>query len=94
VSLEAAGWSGAEVTLSTTIANQRGQLYWIAPGGQADEQRSVAWDLVADGQPHTYRLSLAGRPGWQGAIGLLRLDPVGAGDGAGLVTLHQLRLTP
>ncbi|HEY1016785.1 MAG TPA: hypothetical protein VGE07_29000 [Herpetosiphonaceae bacterium] len=95
LSLEAGDWRGAEVTMSTTIPGQRGQLYWISPGGQADERHSIAWELIADGEAHTYRLDLAGNPAWSGPISLLRLDPVAAGaSGDKAVVLRRFRLTP
>lgn len=90
--LNTASWSALEVTMATTLPGQHGQIYWIAPAAAATEERSVSWELIPDGAMHTYILPLSELPGWRGTLGLLRIDPVVAGDGAGRVTLERVRL--
>ena len=92
--LDSADWSAIEITMATDLPAQRGQFYWIAPGGAAGEERSASWEVIADGQPHTYTIELRDLPGWSGPLGLLRIDPVGQGDGRGRVTMQRVRLLP
>jgi hypothetical protein len=54
------------------------QLFWRS-GGNFTEERSLRFAVRPDDKWHTYILDLAGRPGWQGPITGLRLDPVSAG---------------
>jgi hypothetical protein len=92
--LNTAEWSSIKITMATSLPDQHGQLYWIAPGGAAAEARSLIWDVIPDGAMHTYVLSLRDQPAWSGTLGLLRIDPVIAGDGRGRVTLERVRLLP
>ncbi|XSG75823.1 hypothetical protein ACP8Y2_02235 [Herpetosiphon llansteffanensis] len=94
ITLDSAQWSKLEITMATSLPNQHGQLYWMAPGEGATEDRSVAWDVIGDGALHTYTLDLSQIPTWQGQIGMLRLDPVVAGAEQQTVTLQRLRLLP
>ena len=89
--LHTADWSAVEITMATTLPNQRGQFYWIAPGDSATEARSVSWEIIADGAMHTYTIALR-VPTWNGSLGLLRIDPVTSGDGTSTVTVQRLRL--
>ncbi len=92
LALDTADWSALEVTMATTLPGQHGQFYWIAPGAAATEERSVGWEIIPDGTMHTYILPLSELPSWSGTLGLLRIDPVVAGDGSGRVTLERVRL--
>jgi hypothetical protein len=58
------------------------QLFWRS-GGNFSEERSLRFPVKPDGRWHTYILDLAGRPGWQGPITGLRLDPVSVGAEVG-----------
>ncbi len=92
--LDAGDWRTLEVTLTTSLADQHAQFYWIPPGGGATEAQSISWPLIGDGQPHLYRLDLAALPSWRGPIAKLRLDPVTAGAGQARTTLSDLVLLP
>jgi Divergent InlB B-repeat domain len=58
------------------------QLFWRS-GGDFSEENSLRFAVKPDDKWHTYILDLAGRPGWQGSITGLRLDPVSAGGEPG-----------
>ena len=65
--------------LEIEMAVDRGataQLFW-QPDGAATftEEASRHIQLIADGQPHVYRISLSDSPLWRGMIRQLRLDP-------------------
>ena len=51
------------------------QLFWATGGSAITEATSVRFTVVADGQPHTYRVDLATSPRWRGRISTLRFDP-------------------
>jgi hypothetical protein len=51
----------------------------------------VSWEVSTGPATVTYRIELAGLPGWQGRITRLRLDPVGVGDG-GQMRVEWVRL--
>jgi len=91
--LDAAGYGAVEVTLRTTAPGEA-QLFFAAPDGAMSDERSVRWLPEADGRSHSYLLPLADVPGWQGAIGRLRLDPVPLGDGSATTRtcVEQVRL--
>jgi len=89
--IDAADFSGIELALAVDTAARDAQLFWLDEHGQTSEDRSVRWTLEPGSTVQTYRLELAGRPGWSGSISGLRLDPVGMGDG-GTVRIERLRL--
>jgi hypothetical protein len=93
IALDAARYRAIELRLAATTASRDAQLFFLDASGRADEGRSLRWRLQAGPEPHTYRLELRGAPGWQGRLGGLRLDPVGAGDG-GALTVEWIRLLP
>ena len=91
--LDAGSVRAVEVTLSTTAADQRAQLFFAREDGVLSDERSVQWTLEGDGAPHTYPIPLDGAPGWEGTITRLRLDPIAVGDGtpASRTCVHALR---
>ena len=92
LSIDTARYSVIELRLATDTAARDAQLF-LLDAGQADEARSIRWELRPGPAPQTYRLNLRGAPGWAGTISGLRLDPVGIGDG-GTVVLEAIRLLP
>ncbi|MCA0351957.1 MAG: DUF2723 domain-containing protein [Chloroflexi bacterium] len=94
INLASSQWRSLEITMASTLPNQHGQLYWMAPGEGATEDHSISWDVIGDGALHTYTLDLSQIPTWQGPIGMLRLDPVVAGAEQQTVTIQRLRLLP
>jgi hypothetical protein len=93
LSIDTARYSAIELRLATDTAARDAQLFLLDAAGQADEARSIRWELRPASAPQTYRLNLRGAPGWAGTISGLRLDPVGIGDG-GTVVLESIRLLP
>jgi hypothetical protein len=81
LNLPAADVRALEITMRTAAQNEQAQLFFAGPDGAMSDQRSARWSLESDGQSHTYTVSLAELPGWQGSIQRLRLDPVSLGDG-------------
>jgi hypothetical protein len=75
------------ITLSWSGPPSVGRVFWRRADADAlDARRSVALPLVADGQPHTYRIDLAGAAEYRGLISGLAIDPLGeAHPGAELV---------
>lgn len=96
MNVEATPFHTLEVTMRSTAAGQRGQLFYAGPDGAMSDERSVRWTIEGDGATHTYRVPLAGSAGWQGTITRMRLDPIEAGDGtpASETCIESLRLLP
>ena len=69
------------VQLKSTRSAGALQLFWMHPGGEANEGSSVAVPTVTDGQKHEYVFPVATRPAWRGRIGGFRFD---MGDAAGV----------
>ncbi len=94
LALDTAPVQAVEVTMSTPAQGQAGQLFWGGPDGMMSDERSVRWELIGDGQPHTYTVPLRGTAGWSGVVSRLRLDPIAAGDGtaATRTCIEQMRL--
>ena len=94
LALDTAPVQAMEITMSTSAQGQIGQLFWGSPDGMMSDERSVRWELIGDGQPHTYTLPLRGAAGWSGVVSRLRLDPIAAGDGtaATRTCIEQMRL--
>jgi hypothetical protein len=66
------------ITVSWNGPPSRGRVFWRRSDADAlDASRSVALALVADAQPHTYRVDLAGSPEYHGLISGLAIDPLG-----------------
>ncbi len=68
------------VRAATNSQTPHGEVFWRASGqpGFPSEQ-SVQFDLVADGEYHTYAVDMTQSPAWKGIIMRLRLDPVSKG---------------
>jgi len=63
-----------EITMSSTRDDQA-QLFWSTSTAGESEGRSVHFDVVGDGQMHTYRIDLRAQAAWRGRVTHLRLDP-------------------
>lgn len=81
------------IDLAVTTEARDAQLFFYDEAGQIAEERSIHWTLQPGDEVITYRLELAGQPGWQGIVTGLRLDPVSVGDG-GSVRVERVRLLP
>lgn len=82
-----------EIDMAATTRTRDAQLFFYDEAGQVAEERSIHWTLQPGDEVVTYRLELAGQPGWQGIVTGLRLDPVSVGDG-GSVRVERVRLLP
>ncbi len=74
------------------------QVFWAGVGELFSENRQVGRRApsrsLADGSA-VYELQLAGRPGWSGQIGRLRIDPTDrAGDRLRILRVEGLRFRP
>lgn len=92
--IPAADFGYIEVSMSSTNANASAKFFW----GRLDtgvynlsESRTVAFDIIPDGNMHTYTVPVFNHPEWAGSIGLLRFDPVESGNG-GFVSIDRIRL--
>ena len=56
----------------------RGQLFWSTTTAPVSEATSVRFDLIADGEYHTYDLPVGENPRWSRRIDSLRFDPCSA----------------
>jgi hypothetical protein len=79
--LDARRYQTIEIRMANNVQARDAQLFFAGPDGGISEAHSVRWALEATADAVTYRIELAGRPGWDGTIVRLRLDPVGVGDG-------------
>jgi hypothetical protein len=93
LNIEAADYQAIEIRMANGTSARDAQLFFAGPDGAIDELRSARWALEPTTDAVTYRIELAGRPGWRGPISQLRLDPVGMGDG-GEVRVEWIRLVP
>jgi hypothetical protein len=91
--LDARRYQAIEIRIANGTHARDAQLFFAGPGGAVDEARSARWTLEPTAEPTTYRVELNGRPGWDGTITRLRLDPVGVGDG-GEMQVEWVRLIP
>ncbi len=90
LSLDAARVSAIEIRLRNQTNARDAQLFYADTSGTLVEARSVRWTLDPARGPVTYRLELAGAPGWADRISRIRIDPVGQGDG-GTMTIESVR---
>ncbi len=65
-----------EIRMAITIG-QKAQFYWITEKSPTwNEAKHVDFDIIADGNFHTYRIPIGAHPEWYGQnILALRLDP-------------------
>jgi hypothetical protein len=89
--IDADHFAAIEIRMANGTAARDAQLFFAGPDGAIGEARSASWELSTGPAAVTYRIELAGRPGWQGRITRLRLDPVGVGDG-GQMRVEWVRL--
>ncbi len=60
-----------------------GQVFFLTNNDtKINEEKSVTFEIIDDGEFHTYDLDMAGLVTWQGLIRLIRLDPVTIADRA------------
>ena len=71
--------------------DDQAQLFWAGVTSPISEVNSVRFDLVNDGQYHTYVLPVGDNPRWRGRLQSLRFDPCGA-EGV-RVSIEQVRLS-
>ena len=57
------------------IGRDQGQLFWSTSLTSTSEPASVRFELIRDGQMHTYRVDVGANRLWRGLITGLRLDP-------------------
>jgi hypothetical protein len=91
LNLDASNYLAIEIRMANRTKARDAQIFFTGPDGGINEADSVRWTLQPSGAAITYRVELAGRPGWAGTITRLRLDPVGVGDG-GEVSVEWVRL--
>jgi len=89
--IDAERFVAIEIRMANGTAARDAQLFFAGPDGAIGEQRSARWTLQPGTAAATYRIDLAGLPGWQGRMTRLRLDPVGVGDG-GQMRVEWVRL--
>ncbi len=90
--LNAARYRAIEITMRSD-AGLFGQVFWGVQVGAMSEETSARFNLINDGQWHTYRVDLTGHPLWRGQIGQMRLDPV-AGAAGSRFGVQRIRLVP
>jgi len=91
LNLDARDYQAIEIRMANGTKARDAQLFFAGTDVGISEANSVRWTLQPTGAAVTYRVELAGRPGWAGTITRLRLDPVGVGDG-GAVSVEWVRL--
>ena len=93
LNVDASRYSAIEIRLANGTRAHDAQLFYAGQDGGIAEERSARWTLEQTSDAMTYRVELAGRPGWHGPVARLRLDPVGVGDG-GEIRIEWIRLVP
>ncbi|MCG8349895.1 MAG: DUF2723 domain-containing protein [Chloroflexales bacterium] len=91
LNMDTAQFQAIEIRMAASTVAHDAQLFFVDGDGQVDETRSIRWTLKSEAVMETYRLELAGQPGWSGVVAGLRLDPVSVGDG-GWVRLESIQL--
>ncbi len=73
-----------EMSVDAAASSTQGQVFFLTEDDNLwNEPKSMLFDIVADGEMHTYELDMASLPSWKGMVALFRLDP-GALDGAAI----------
>jgi len=93
LNLLASHYTTLELRIATSVAvkDRDLQLFFADERGLFAEARSLRRTLKGGQRATTYRIPLTDKPGWEGVVTGLRLDPVGAGDG-GRIQIEGLRL--
>jgi len=70
-----------------------GEIFYLTDSDLTwDENKYLFFDLINDGEFHTYHLDMSRTPGWKGFITQLRIDPV-ISEGR-VIEIDQIGLTP
>jgi hypothetical protein len=68
----------AELRMRITAGTQ-GQIFWVRKdAGGYSESKSMTFEIIPDGEFHTYKVPVGQSPEWSGIIRQLRLDPTNA----------------
>lgn len=90
IEIDAGQWAAIEMELTLEADRSYVQVLWRTKDNDYSLERSIQVE-TARGQ-HTYRVQLAGAPGWDGTIIQLRIDPVpGISDTEGHLITACLR---
>lgn len=77
-----------------STADTCGQMYFVLDGQRTfAEAQSVTFDVLPDGQMHTYTLDMGENAAWSGKVSRLRLDPVCSSGVGGTFILSQVQLS-
>ncbi len=71
--------------------DDQAQLFWAGATSPISEANSLRFDLIDDGQYHTYVLPVGDNPRWRGRLQSFRFDPCSA-EGV-RVSIQQVRLS-
>ena len=88
------GFDQVEIRMSSTNASSQGRLRWTRLTDEifAFQPNSYTFfDVIPDGEPHTYTVDLSDHPEWKGRVTQLRAAPVTEGDG-GAVSIESIRI--
>jgi hypothetical protein len=76
--LDTALYGAVEITMRVD-RHHRAELYWKTDKTDFHDKRSERFFVSADGQLHTYSVSLAGHKEWKDTLEQLRIDPITTG---------------
>ncbi len=73
--------SAAFNLVNPAASSKTAQLFWeVDNQGGFSEQQSIRFDIIPDGQFHTYEIDLTSSQFYQGLISQLRFDPIAQGQ--------------
>ena len=78
VEFPASDYSQISITMKISAGEPTiGQLFFVTDiNKEFDEAKSLVFDVISDGEFHTYNLDMSPVSGWRGLIQQIRLDPV------------------
>lgn len=67
------------------------QMFWTTPTARTSEAASVKFELIGDGEYHTYVLPVGENSRWRGRITTLRFDPCSHADAQ--ISIEEIKLS-
>ena len=89
--VEASTDAVAELRMRVTAGSQA-QVFWVSKESPGySESKSMVFEIIPDGEFHTYPVPLGQSPEWSGIIRQLRLDPTNSGGA--VIEIDYFRVT-
>ena len=90
VSFSASTYRYLSLRMKSTAGDRNGEIFFATSSEPTiDAKKSVVFEVIADGQWHTYTIDMSVNSKWTGTITRYRLDPASGGPNGGTIQIDN-----